>query len=333
MTRTTTTLTELAKIGFADLGGASEALASVPTTVTPLFGAAADPDQALRFVGTLRDAAPDAVAGILAHADDAQRLLRVLGASEGMAAFLVRHPEQLAALRDPLESPLTEANYRALLKKAVARKTGEGGWNALRIAYRRELLRLAAWDLEQASALAVVDRVGVALADLAGAALDASLTLARAASRFPAEDLAATKLAIIGMGKAGARELNYLSDVDVIFVTGSEATVAVATRLAMDTMKGIADLAVEPPLWEVDANLRPEGKDGALVRSLDSHIAYYERWAKSWEFQALLKARPLAGDRELGEAYVARVEPFIWSSASREGFVDSVQRMRERVTA
>lgn len=332
MTRTTTTLTDLARIGFADLGGASKALASVPAAIGRLFAAAADPDQALRFLGTLREAAADAVDDILKHEADAQRLLRVLGASEGMATFLVRHPEQLAALRDPLEAPLTEAKYGALLKKSVSRLTGEKGWNSLRTAYRRELLRLAAWDLEQPSALTVVDQVGVALADLAGAALDASLLLARAANKSEAEQVAATKLAIIGMGKAGARELNYLSDVDVIFVTETEESVEIATRLAMDTMKGIAELALEPPLWEVDANLRPEGKDGALVRSLDSHIAYYERWAKSWEFQALLKARPLAGDRELGEQYVARVAPFVWSSASREGFVDSVQRMRERVT-
>ena len=332
MTRTTTTLTELARIGFADLGGASEALASVPAGVTPLFASAADPDQALRFLGVLREAAPDAVADIMKHPADAQRMLRVLGASEGMAAFLVRHPGQLAALRDPLEAPLTEAKYRALLKKSVSRLSGEKGWNALRTAYRRELLRLAAWDLEQPSGLSVVDLVGVALADLAGAALDASLLLARNANKPAADDVAATKLAIIGMGKAGARELNYLSDVDVIFVTDTEDSVEIATRLAMDTMKGIGELGLEPPLWEVDANLRPEGKDGALVRSLDSHVAYYERWAKSWEFQALLKARPLAGDRELGEEYVARVAPFVWSSASRDGFVDSVQRMRERVT-
>ena len=82
----------------------------------------------------------------------------------------------------------------------------------------------------------------------------------------------------------------------------------------------------------MDANLRPEGKDGALVRTLESHVAYYDRWAKSWEFQALLKARPIAGDLELGERYAAAVAPKVWSSASRENFVDSVQRMRERVT-
>ena len=97
-------------------------------------------------------------------------------------------------------------------------------------------------------------------------------------------------------------------------------------------MRGISGVEIEPPLWEVDANLRPEGKQGALVRTLDSHLSYYDRWAKSWEFQALLKARPIAGDAELGDAYVRAVQPKIWTSAARENFVDSVQRMRERVT-
>jgi len=100
----------------------------------------------------------------------------------------------------------------------------------------------------------------------------------------------------------------------------------------VQTMRGISGVEAEPPLWEVDANLRPEGKQGALVRTLDSHLSYYERWAKSWEFQALLKARPLAGDMSLGGAYVDAVQPKIWTSAARENFVDSVQRMRERVT-
>src|SRR5690606_6105144 len=146
-------------------------------------------------------------------------------------------------------------------------------------------------------------------------------------------------LAIIGMGKAGARELNYVSDVDVIFVVDGadeieqDLAVAIGARLAVATMRGVQDLSAEPGLWEVDANLRPEGKQGALVRTLESHLAYYERWAKGWEFQALLKARPLAGDAELGERYAAAVAPFVWNSVSREGFVEGVQQMRERVTA
>jgi [glutamine synthetase] adenylyltransferase / [glutamine synthetase]-adenylyl-L-tyrosine phosphorylase len=331
MTRATTTLTELARYGFADLGSAGDALSALPDGITPLFASTADPDQALRLLGALRETAPNVVAAILKQEAAAQRLLRVLGASEGMGAFLLRQPQHAKALLTPLKSPLEASVYRELIAASVSGLSGESGWSALRTAYRRELLRLAAWDLEQADALAVVDRVGAALADLAGAALDASLLLARADSKSPAEAVAATRLAIIGMGKSGARELNYLSDVDVIFV--GDGDLDIATRLAMDTMKGIGELALEPPLWEVDANLRPEGKDGALVRTLESHVAYYERWAKSWEFQALLKARPLAGDAELGEEYIARVAPFVWSSAAREGFVDSVQRMRERVTA
>jgi glutamate-ammonia-ligase adenylyltransferase len=142
------------------------------------------------------------------------------------------------------------------------------------------------------------------------------------------------------MGKAGARELNYVSDVDVIFVGGTaddevvaEArAIEIATRLAVQTMRGISGPEIEPPLWEVDPNLRPEGKQGALVRSLASHLSYYDRWAHSWEFQALLKARVLAGDAGLGAEYVAAVQPKVWTSAARENFVDSVQRMRERVT-
>jgi len=341
MTRATTTLTELARLGFADLDAAGAGLSAVPRDRVELFALVADPDQALRLLRGLIDSAPDAVAPLLADETAALRLLRVLGASSGLADFLAHHPEQLSVLRTPLRGPGDPAALRATLLAAIEGLGGEAGWNAMRVAYRRELLALAAWDLEQPDGIAVVDRVAASLADLAAAALDAALALARRASRFPAEEVSSTRLAIIGMGKAGARELNYLSDVDVIFVAGSheasdledERAVEIATRLAMDTMRAIHELAVEPPLWEVDANLRPEGKDGALVRTLDSHLAYYERWAKSWEFQALLKARPLSGDQELGAEYVARVAPMVWSSASRENFVESVQLMRERVTA
>src|SRR5690606_4843326 len=128
-------------------------------------------------------------------------------------------------------------------------------------------------------------------------ALEASLAVARArvaAGPFPRDQVAAVKLSIIGMGKTGARELNYVSDVDVIFVAGADEAAAadidqsrvidIATRLAVQTMRGISEVESEPALWEVDANLRPEGKQGALVRTLDSHLSYYDRWAKSWEF-------------------------------------------------
>jgi len=326
-----TTLTELARLGFAELSESGERIAALAfDELLPAFANAADPDQALRLLGRLRESAPAQLASVLKDEDAAGRLIRVLGASEGLGEFLIRRPAELESLAGEL-APLTAELYRDDLLAAVTGLTGDPAITALRVRYRRHLLRLTAWDLAHPDPLAAVSTVSAALADLAGAALDASLAIARTGTRFSAEQVAATELAIIGMGKAGARELNYVSDVDVIFV--GEGPMEVATQLAMLTMRNIHEVGVEPELWEVDANLRPEGKDGALVRTLESHVAYYERWASSWEFQALLKARPLAGSAELGAAYFDAIAPFVWSSASREGFVESVQKMRERVTA
>ncbi|GGK86050.1 glutamate-ammonia-ligase adenylyltransferase [Salinibacterium xinjiangense] len=340
MRRSLATLTELARLGFAELESASAGLEELDMPgLLPHFAVAADPDQALRAVLSLRESAPPEVQSVLDDTDAAGRLVQILGASTGLGDFFARRPEQLDVLHTVLTSPPGPDSYDSDLLQSVDGLTGEAAWVAMRVRYRRHLAQLAAWDLCQPDPLAAVDRVAAALADLAGAALDAAILVARNEVAFPADDVAATRFSIIGMGKAGARELNYLSDVDVIFVVESDGdltddrAVQIGTRIAMATMKGINDLATEPGLWEVDANLRPEGKDGALVRTLDSHVAYYERWAKSWEFQALLKARPLAGDRELGQRYVDALAPMVWSSASRENFVESVQRMRERVTA
>jgi [glutamine synthetase] adenylyltransferase / [glutamine synthetase]-adenylyl-L-tyrosine phosphorylase len=339
MTRDQTTLTELARLGFAELGTANSSIAAQGiASLLPLFATAANPDQALDYLARLRERAPDELSRIEADSDAVTRLVRVLGASAGLGDFLTRWPAELAALSDE-PVPLNQEQYRSDLLSVVRTDTVDAAIVALRVRYRRHLLRLTAWDLGHPDPIAAVSAVSVALADLAGAALDASLDIARRSTRFAAADVDATRLAIIGMGKAGARELNYVSDVDVIFVAETsgdlpaDKAVAIATQLAMQTMRGIHDPALEPELWEVDANLRPEGKDGALVRTLESHVAYYDRWASSWEFQALLKARPLAGDLALGRRYVDAIAPFVWSSAAREGFVESVQRMRERVTA
>lgn len=341
-------LSALARWGFDELGAASEALTELGGLTgvgraDVLAGAtAADPDGALRSLLHIARRAPDAVAALLGDPDARRRTWLLLGASSGLGDFLLRHPEHLEVLAaEPLSLPTIDV-LRARMAAAVRGAAVDERITALRVAYRRVLCEIALTDLSSPDPVEVIDGVCAALADAAAAALDGALEVARGAQSiaFSPEEVAATRLAIIGMGKSGARELNYLSDVDVIFVAGtaddevlSEArAVDIATRLARDTMAALSGLAVEPALWEVDAALRPEGKQGALVRTLASHLAYYDRWAKSWEFQALLKARAMAGDGELGRAYIEAVQPKIWSSAAREDFVDSVQRMRERVT-
>jgi glutamate-ammonia-ligase adenylyltransferase len=208
------------------------------------------------------------------------------------------------------------------------------GIDALRVAYRRRLLSLAARDLSAPDPLVVVQRVARELADLAAAALETALALARA--DLPA-DSEPCRIAVLGMGKCGGRELNYVSDVDVIYVVepveGGDETAALATgaRLAAGLGRICSAATAEGTLWPVDANLRPEGKQGPLVRTLASHLAYYQRWAATWEFQALLKARPVAGDAALGQEYLDLIGPLVWQASERENFVPDVQAMRRRV--
>lgn len=346
-------LSALARLGFTGLSAASAAL----TELSELTGidrvvlasgvVAADPDAAVASMVTVARRDSSVLRVLLSQDESRERAWRVFGASQGLGDFFFRHPDALDVLIDPIAVVPDGARLRERMLAAVGAvdgfaATGEDtAWVDLRVAYRRELARITAVDVASADPVSLTPAVSAALADAAGAALEASLAVARTrvAATSPREAVAATQLAVIGMGKAGARELNYVSDVDVIFVGGTadEEAVAestaidIATRLARETMRGLSGIEIEPPLWEVDANLRPEGKQGALVRSLGSHLAYYDRWAKSWEFQALLKARPLAGDADLGDAYIAAVQPKVWSSAARENFVDSVQRMRERV--
>lgn len=352
-------LTLLARAGFVELSDARSRLDELaelggpsPESTLELVREVADPDAALRRLLDLRRRNHAETEVILTDRAALRRLLLVLGASGGIAEFLLRRPEALRVFRLqesdlPTDVELHDDLLRAVeARGGVASLTGEDAWIALRVAYRTRLTEIAAFDLQQADPVEGLSVVAHALASLAAAAIEASLAVARAMASgtgpatFAPEDVAATRLTVIGMGKAGAEELNYLSDVDVIFVVdadgGSDITSAravdIGTRLAGLTMRGIDEFAIEPPLWEVDANLRPEGKDGALVRTLESHVAYYDRWAQGWEFQALLKARPIAGDVELGRRYIEAITPYVWASAARENFVESVQRMRERVT-
>jgi glutamate-ammonia-ligase adenylyltransferase len=352
-------LTGLARRGFSRLGEADALLDELAGFVgidrDELITSAsrvADPDEAL--AGLVRIARRDAAAVRTVSQDAASwaSIWNLVGASLGFAEFFLRHPEELTHLADAGSVLPSNEEMRATMLESVGAREGfaadggEGACVALRVRYRRILARIAAFDLAHDSPADVIDVVSAGLADAAGAALEAALAVARTrisdggGAAFPREQVAATLLSVIAMGKAGARELNYVSDVDVIFVGGSadEEVVAepraidIATRLAMQSMRVISSAEIEPGLWEVDPNLRPEGKQGALVRTLESHLTYYDRWAKSWEFQALLKARAVAGDVELGERYVAAVQPKVWTSGARENFVEGVQRMRERVT-
>ncbi|WP_296631929.1 bifunctional [glutamine synthetase] adenylyltransferase/[glutamine synthetase]-adenylyl-L-tyrosine phosphorylase [Rhodoluna sp.] len=351
-------LSELARFGFVDLAGTIGKLDALVKIVgdsgrsaLASLAVTQDPDQALNALLTLAERQPGDIKALLKKEDSARRLCLSLGASTSLIDFLNRAPENLDVFQKPINTLDDASTLNTNLLNSVSKILKPGfqvaeAWNAIRRAYRRELLKIVSFDLTQANPQLAQPVVAAALADLAGAAIEAGLAVARAELKFSTEhgvftefEVENTRVAVLAMGKCGARELNYISDVDVIYLAESASAeletaraIEVATKLVTRMMRAMDGTSTEPMLWQVDPNLRPEGKSGALVRSLDSHVAYYERWAQSWEFQALLKARPLAGDIPLGNAYVEALAPKVWSSATRENFVESVQRMRERVT-
>jgi glutamate-ammonia-ligase adenylyltransferase len=347
----------LARMGFADVPRTERELAALGITAAdhPVLAAlaqAADPALALAGLAQIAERDPGIIAVLTQDAALRARLSAVLGVSKAMADHLVRHPGDVDLLRGQEASRRPDAKIiRAEFLRAVAAdpddaeprtaQAPEHGQPAavgnLVAAYHGRILHLAARDLTGDSTF---DETAEELADLADAALEAALAIARA--ELP-PDAAPVRLAIVAMGKCGARELNYASDVDVVFIAeppghdprsgepSDEAALKTATRLATGLIRACELTTPEGSLFPVDPNLRPEGRQGPLVRSLASHLAYYDRWAKTWEFQALLKARPAAGDLVLGKRYKDALTPLVWQASRRENFVEDVQAMRRRV--
>lgn len=167
-------------------------------------------------------------------------------------------------------------------------------------------LRITARDL---LGRATLEYTTAGLADLAAAVLDTAVRLAGAEG-----------MAVVGMGKLGGRELNYASDVDVLFVEG-------------DARRARAVLDVARRCYRVDANLRPEGRDGALTRSVDSYRSYWDRWAQPWEFQALLKAVPVAGDHEVGRSWAEAASARVWGRRLTPDDLRSLRALKVRAEA
>ncbi|QNG38193.1 bifunctional [glutamine synthetase] adenylyltransferase/[glutamine synthetase]-adenylyl-L-tyrosine phosphorylase [Geodermatophilaceae bacterium NBWT11] len=325
--------------------------------VVSALARAGDPDLALlslsRLVEALdrEDPSGELAAQLLARLRGSAllrgRLLAVLGASAGLDDHLAGFPEDWVVLdTEPgLARPTPYALEQQMLL-AVGADPDDPPWGVglgtpapdadvsrvrdLRRAYHRAVLSIAGRDLGDGVS---AEEVAGELADLAAAVLTAGLALALADQTAAATPC---RISVIALGKAGGRELNYVSDVDVVFVaepypaTGEEpdeaGAIATATRVCSTLMRVCHEAA-----WEVDAALRPEGKAGQLVRTLAHHVAYYEQWASTWEFQALLKMRPVAGDPSLGREYVDALWPLVWTAGDRPGFVADVQAMRRRV--
>jgi glutamate-ammonia-ligase adenylyltransferase len=245
------------------------------------------------------DRLTEADPGLAARLEDEEclraALIAVVAASRSLTELCLADPAALEVLADLDNRPLRGDDVRR--------------WKRL------ELLRIAARDLLGMDDLPVV---GAALARLAAEVLEAACAAAAPAGQA---------LAVIGMGKLGGAELNYSSDVDIMFVgsgAGPPDDEARAARAVLDVAR---------TCFRVDVDLRPEGRDGPLVRSLESYEAYWDRWAHTWEFQALLKARPVAGDPALGDAFHAAAQARLWQRPFTADDLRYVRTMKARAEA
>ena len=225
----------------------------------------------------------------------AQALVAVLAASRSLTRLIDARPSDAIDV-------LGNLDHRPIA--TIASADDLLAWRNL------EFLRIAARDLIGLDAL---DDVGAALAALGRDVLNEAWRLT--------ED-GQCSIAVVGMGKLGGNELNYSSDIDILFVgEGERKTLDYRARAIMDIARRC---------FRVDANLRPEGRDGPLVRSVESYVSYWNRWAEPWEFQALLKARLVAGDVALGERWFDAAQRSLWERPFDAEALRSLRAMKAR---
>jgi glutamate-ammonia-ligase adenylyltransferase len=233
--------------------------------------------------------------------------------------------------------PRSRADLSVELSTAIARHDDpESAVAFARALRRRELFRIAAGDVLRLVSVADVEE---ALTDVAAATLQGALDVAARAVEAARGAPLPTRLAVVAMGRFGGRELSYASDADVLFVHdplqgADEREASEAAHAVVGEMRRLLSVPSPDPPLVVDADLRPEGRQGPLVRSLASYAAYYDRWAHVWESQALLRADPVAGDEELGRRFVELVDPIRYRPGGLdEAAVREIRRLKARVEA
>jgi glutamate-ammonia-ligase adenylyltransferase len=274
---------------------------------------AAAPDPELARIALSRVGEDPRARAVLERADVLPVAVRLLGFSTAAADLLVRHPEETAALAD-----LRPRSRRELDAELAADLERLGPQAALRRFRRRAMLRVAARDLSGAPFEEVVAEIS--------AVAEACLALA---CRLAAPE----GLAVVALGKLGGAELNYASDVDLLFVhAGSGAArQEEAEHQAAELIRLLAEPTEEGIALRVDPTLRPGGRGGALSRSLEAMRAYYAEQAATWERQALIRARPVAGDVALGAAFVEAVAPSVYPEHLPPAAIDEVRRTKVRL--
>ncbi len=282
-----------------------------------------DPDQGLVGLRTLAGSPHRRDLLVTAFRESpevARRLCLLLGTSRRLGEIIAKHPDFVELLGD--KAAMSGLVPGELAEKAViaAEQGPDRRAGALRSLFEVETLRIAARDV---LGLAGLRETGRALADLGAAVVTAALL-----SVAPG-----APMALIAMGSFGGAEIAYGSDLDVLVVyEGSGAEEARAAEEAATALFRLCNGSTPAEgIVRIDSSLRPEGKQGPLARSLDAFEQYHRRWGATWERQALLRARPVAGDEEVIASFVALADEAVWSAPFDEAAVREIRRMKARI--
>ena len=299
------------------------------TVVMPVLKQSADPDRAVANLGRWADAVGSRTAGywtLIGYPAAAAMLLTLFAASQFFAELLIANPEYLEVLTNPTirdRGRGVDALWADLSRRVGIGKTPNACRDALRRFKPPEVLRIGARDL---LGFADVPETIRAISDFADVCVRMALQIG-----LEERTLVNPAFAVFALGKLGGRELNYASDIDLIFVYGDDMPAADAVKLGETVRDTLAKPTDAGFVFRVDLRLRPEGRFGPVSRSLESCRAYYESWAEPWERQALLKVRFVAGDTTVGAAFTQMAEAFVYRSRVEESFVESIQANKRRL--
>ncbi len=289
------------------------------------LASAADPERSLVYLERLLESADESLLpGLIKNPRVIESLVTIFSGSQFLTEIILRNPKNVNLLnnRKSLTQRKSTATIHMEASKIIDETNADEQLDALRRYQRGELLRIGASDLLTLYDLRTVTRQ---LSKLASGLVRACLDLASQQSGISADDFV-----VIAMGKHGAEELNYSSDIDLLFVSAHDPMEKL--KLAERLIDNIGGVTSEGFLYRVDMRLRPWGRDGFLVTTLDGYLQYIQGHARLWEKQALLKARPIAGNLVLGKKLIASVEPYIFSHAPEEvrASVFSMKQRTER---
>jgi glutamate-ammonia-ligase adenylyltransferase len=311
-------------------------LCFVETLLEPL-SRCADPDMALSNLArwaSLLTSAPVTFAALEEDPHLLDDLLCLFASSQYLSEILIREPTAYTLLLEPTETWRNEDLSSRLAALVAPFTRPESRLEALRRFRRRQFLRIGWRDLTGRTEFT---EIVAKISELADALIEQALLTVRAslADRYPDID-SQVQFAVVALGKLGGQELNYSSDVDLLFLFDSPnpddpAVLRYSTRLAEALFAALNSTTAEGRLFQVDMRLRPEGRSGALVRSLASYREYYDRWMETWERQALIKARAVAGNAALGRRFMALAEERAYPSIHAATLFEDVRDMRSAI--